>query len=540
MVIGTSGIVATSQPLASQAGAQVLARGGSAVDAAIAANAVLAVTEPMMNGIGGDLFAIYWEAKTGKLTAINASGPAPAKLTLQFLKEKGLNRMPDAGIHSVTVPGAVDGWDKMHRKFGKLPWGDLFQPAIHYSADGFPVTETIQNHWQDYRYQHPIRADVNAARVYLPEGIAPALGQVFKNPELAHAFQLIAREGPRTVYDGAIAKAMIATSQRLGGTMQLSDLAKFSSEWVTPISTTYRDWTVYEIPPNGQGIAALQMLNVLENFLVDDHQLLSTETFHTRIEAMKLAYADLGFIADQRVSKVPVEGMLSKAYAKQRAALLDPERARCNVEAGAPPTAANTVYLAVIDKEGNIASWIQSIASLWGSGVVVDGMGFALQNRGAYFDFDASHPNRLEPGKRPRHSIIPAFMEKGDIHLAFGIMGGSNQPMAHAQFVSNFVDYGLNIQAALEAPRFTKVYTGGCDVMVEGRVPASVREELTRKGHDLTVLGDYSTGMGRGQVVLRDSKAGVNYAASSPRGDGAAIPEPAPYKVPVKLKNRRQ
>ncbi len=540
MVIATSGIVATSQPLASQAGAQVLARGGNAVDAAIAANAVLGVTEPMMNGIGGDLFAIYWEAKTGKLTAINASGTAPAKLTLDFLKQKGNSRMPDAGIHSVTVPGAVDGWDKMHRKFGKLPWSELFQAAIHYSTDGFPVTESIHGHWQDSRMQPSIRADANARRVYLPGDAAPPVGEVFKNPELARAFRLIAKDGPRTVYEGEIAKAIVATSQRLGGTMQLSDLAKFSSEWVTPISTTYRDWTVYEMPPNGQGIAALQMLNVLENFRVDDHELLSAETFHTRIEAMKLAYADLGFVADQRFGKVPVEGMLSKTYAKQRAAMLDPERARCNVDAGDPPATSNTVYLAVIDKEGNIASWIQSIASVWGSGVVVDGMGFALQNRGSYFDFDANHPNRLEPGKRPRHSIIPAFMEKGDLHMGFGIMGGSNQPMAHAQFVSNFVDYGMNIQAALEAPRFTKVYTGGCDLMVEGRVPAAVREGLTQKGHDLTVLGDYATGMGRGQVVLRDAKAGVNYAASSPRGDGSAIPEPAPSILPAKSKNRRQ
>lgn len=541
MVISTSGIVATSQPLASQAGAQILARGGSAIDAAIAANSVLAVTEPMMNGIGGDMFALYWEAKTGKLTAINASGPAPSKISIDFLKQKGFTRMPDVGIHSVTVPGAVDGWDKMHRKFGRLPWSALFQSAIHYAAAGFPVTETIQDHWQQPAMQHSIRADANATRVYLPDGAAPSVGQVFRNPELAHAFQLIAKQGARTVYEGEIAKAILATSQRLGGTLQLSDLSRFTSEWVTPISTTYRDWTVYEIPPNGQGIAALQMLNVLESFPQDRHELLTTETFHTRIEAMKLAFADLGFIADQRFSKVPVEGMLSKPYAKTRAALLDPDHARCSVDAGSPPAAANTVYLAVVDKEGNIASWIQSIASLWGSGVVVDGMGFALQNRGGYFELDPNHPNRIEPGKRPRHSIIPAFMEKGDEHMAFGIMGGSNQPMAHAQFVSNFVDYGMNIQAALEAPRFTKVYTGGCDVMIEGRVPVAVREGLTRKGHDLTVLGDYATNMGRGQAILRNTKTRVNFAASSPRGDGAAIPEPYSYTVPaVRPKNRRQ
>jgi gamma-glutamyltranspeptidase / glutathione hydrolase len=533
MVITTSGIVATSQTLASQAGAQILARGGSAIDAAIAANAVLGVMEPMMDGMGGDLFAIHWNAKTGKFTGLNSSGPAPKGLSIEFLKEKGIYRIPDAGIHSVTVPGAVAGWAAMHKKFGKLPWRDLFQPAIYYAANGFPVTETIQAVWHDSRYQQTLLGDDSSKEVYLPGGNAPAVGELFRNPGLAHALQLVADQGPSAFYDGAIAQSILATSKRLGGSMQASDLSSFQPEWVTPISTTYRGWTIYELPPNGQGIAALQMLNVMENFPIRDHELLSVETYHTRIEAMKLAFADLGFVADPRVSKVPVDGMLAKDYATERSKLLNPERANCTVPAGAPKASSNTVYLSVVDSDGNIASWIQSVASAWGSGIVADRMGFILQNRGSYFEIDPSHPNALAPGKRPRHSIIPAFMEKDDIHIGFGIMGGSNQPMAHAQFVSNIVDYDMNIQAALDAPRFTKVYVGGCDILIEGRVPESVRQGLRDKGHELTVLGDYASNMGRGQAVLRNTKTNMNFGASTPRGDGAAVPQPDPYFPPA-------
>ncbi len=529
MVITPSGIVATSQTLASQAGAQILALGGSAIDAAIAANAVLAVMEPMMDGMGGDLFAIHWNAKTGKLTGLNSSGPAPKDLSIEFLKQQGVYRMPDTGIHSVTVPGAVAGWAAMHKKFGKLPWHDLFQPAIYYASKGFPVTETIQFLWHDSRYQQPLLIDDGGKKVYLPGGDAPALGELFRNPQLAQAFRLVAGEGAGAFYDGAIAQAILKTSKRLGGTMQASDLSSFQPEWVEPISSTYRGWTVYELPPNGQGIAALQMLNVMENFPLRDHDPLSVETLHTRIEAMKLAYADLGFVADPRASKVPVTGMLAKDYARERSKLLNAERANCSVPAGDPKGSSNTVYLSVIDKEGNIASWIQSVAGVWGSGIVVDGMGFILQNRGSYFEIDPAHPNALAPGKRPRHSIIPAFMEKDDVHIGFGIMGGSNQPMAHAQFVSNLVDYDMNIQGALDAPRFTKVYVGGCDILIEGRVPEAVRKGLQEKGHELTVLGDYASNMGRGQAVLRNTKTNMNFGASTPRGDGAAVPEPDPY-----------
>jgi gamma-glutamyltranspeptidase/glutathione hydrolase len=529
MVITQSGIVATSQTLASQAGAQILARGGSAVDAAIAANAVLSVTEPMMCGLGGDLFVMYWDAKAKKLTGLNASGWAPRNLTIEALAAKGHGLMPSSGIHSVTVPGAVDGWDKMHKRYGKLPWKDLFQPAMYYASNGFPVTETIQQHWQDSTYQRVLLDSENAKKTFLPNGSAPRLGEVFRNPDLAHAFELLARGGRQAFYGGSIGEAILSTSKKLGGTMELADFTEFSSEWVTPISTKYRHWTVYELPPNGQGIAALQMLNILEQTPAAGDPL-SAAAIHTRIEAMKLAYADLSHVADQRMAHVPVQGMIDKFYAKERADLIDPNRAQCNVTAGEPPRdSKNTVYLAVVDKEGNIASWIQSISNLWGSGIVVDGMGFALQNRGGNFDLDALLPNALAPHKRPRHTIIPAFMEHEYQRIAFGIMGGANQPMAHAQFVSNFVDYGLNLQAAMEAPRFTKAFIGGCDVLVEGRLTPEVLEALRGKGHIITELKEYATAVGRGQAILHEDKTGVNFGASSPQGDGAAIPQPDAY-----------
>lgn len=523
VVMTRTGIVSTSQTLASVAGAQILAKGGSAVDAAIAANAVLSVTEPMMNGIGGDLFAMYRDVKTGKLSGINASGWAPAKLTPQYLRDKGRSMVPVSGIDSVTIPGAVDGWGKMHKRFGRLPWKDLFQSAIYYAEQGFPVTETIQLQWAEPSYQSTLTDDA-AREVFLPGGKAPEQGQIFRNPGLGRAFRLIAEQGSRTVYEGAVAKRILATSNKHEGTMKAADLSEFQAEWVTPISTTYRDWTAYEMPPNGQGIAALQMLNVLEQLPVAKDPK-SAEALHTRIEAMKIAYADLLYVTDPRVAKVPVGSLLKKDYAAARAKLFNPNRAECRVAEGAPERTSNTVYLAVVDKDGNMASWIQSISGVWGSGVMVDGLGFVLQNRGANFDFDDDRANVLAGRKRPRHTIVPAFLEKGDQHIAYGIMGGLNQPMAHVQFVSNFVDYGMNLQAAMDAPRFTKQYIGGCDLLIEGRFSRDVLFELRRKGHILTEVGDYGMLMGRGEAILHNSSTGVNYGASSGRGDGAAIPE---------------
>jgi gamma-glutamyltranspeptidase/glutathione hydrolase len=528
MVVTRYGIVATSHVQASQAGAQILARGGSAADAAIAANAVLGVTEPMMNGIGGDLFALYWDAKTGKLYGLNASGWAPQGLTISHLKAIGATSMPQSGIDTVTVPGAVAGWNTLHERFGRLPWKDIFQTAIFYADEGYPVPELIHGYWEDS--VEDLLRDAESRRVFLHNDKPPALGEIFQNPDLAKALRLIAQQGANSFYRGEIAQAILRTSQTLGGTMSEADLAEFAPEWVEPISITYRDWTIYELPPNGQGMAALEMLNIMQASLASSEGPLSVTELHKKIEAMKLAYADLyRYNADPRSDKVPVKGLLSQSYAKERAKLINPNKAACDVAAGEPPS-SDTTYLSVVDREGNIVSLIQSNYAAFGSGITVRGMGFSLQNRGALFSLDPSYPNVLAPHKRPFHTIIPAFMERGNQHVGFGIMGGPNQPLAHAQFVSNVVDYGMNIQAALEAPRFTVSSRRGCNILIESRVKSETLQQLSGMGHQLEVRREYSSAMGRGQAVLHDSHSNVNYGASDARADGSAEPEPPPLK----------
>lgn len=540
MVISKYGIVATSQVQASQAGAEILSRGGSAADAAIAANAALGVMEPDMNGIGGDLFAIYWDAKTGKLYGLNASGWAPSGLTIEHLKSNGISQMPTTGIDTVTVPGAVDGWNKLHERFGRLPWKDLFAPAIFYAENGFPVQELIGMDWTGA--EPKLKNDPESRRVFLARDHAPKMGDLFRNPDLAKALRALAAGGPSVFYSGEIAKAILSTSSELGGTMTADDLKNFSAEWVEPISTTYRGWKVYELPPNGQGMAALEMLNIMEQFTPAKDGPLTTEEFHKRIEAMKLAYADLArYNADPKFAKVPVSGLLSKNYAKNRAQLIDLNKANCNVQAGRPPE-GDTTYLTTVDKEGNIVSLIQSNFSSFGSGITVRGMGFALQNRGALFMLDPSTPDALAPHKRPFHTIIPAFMEKGDDHIGFGIMGGANQPLAHAQFVSEVVDYGMNLQAAMEVPRFTvrSNFNIGCNILIEDRVPAEVRQQLTSMGHQLELRAHYSMYMGRGQAIDHNTATGMNYAASDARSDGSAEPELPPALWPSGSHNNTQ
>ncbi|MBV6432221.1 MAG: Glutathione hydrolase-like YwrD proenzyme [Bryobacteraceae bacterium] len=529
MVISRQGIAATSQTLASQAGAQILARGGTAMDAAIAANAVLTVVEPMSCGMGGDLFALYYEAKSGKLSGINASGPSAAAMTIARLKELGHYSMPQEGIHSVTVPGCVDGWRKLHQRFGKLPWKEVFRPARYYAREGFPLTEIIQGHWREAAAK--LNASEYSRSVFLRDGTAPPVGAIVRNPDLAKALDAVAEQGADAFYKGPVARAILATSSKLGGLLEASDLEGFAAEWVEPLSINYRGWTVYELPPNSQGLAALEMLNIFQELPLAQEPGGSAQVLHYQIEAQKLAYQDLRrYVADPKFFQAPVDGLLSRGYARERAKLIDPDKARCDFEPGQPlPSAGDTIYLAAVDAEGNIASLIQSLYQSFGSGVAVEGYGFHLQNRGALFEFDESHPNALAPKKRPFHTIIPAFMEKDSLRMGFGIMGGLNQAQAHAQFVSNVVDFGMNIQAALEAPRFTKLNFSGCDVMVEGRIPPTVREALAAKGHQVEMLGDFSSWMGGGQVAMRDEAAGVNFAASSPRKDGAAVPQPDPY-----------
>jgi len=515
MAITPNGIAATSFTLASQAGAHILAKGGSAVDAAIAANAVLSVTEPMMNGIGGDMFAIYWDAKTGKLTGINSSGWAPQALTPEHLRAKGITSMPRHGIDSVTVPGAAAGWAAMHKRFGRLPWKELFEPAIYYAEHGYAVPEIIHDYWENQSFTD------EGKRVFLPNGHAPALGEIFRNPDYAKAPRLLADQGAGAVYRGDIGKAIVATSNELGGTMTLDDLSQFSPEWVDPISTDYRGWRVYELPPNGQGMAALSMLNIMEQYQPAADGPQGTTELHKKIEAMQLAYADLKrYLADPRLAKVPTQGLISKEYAAQRAKIIDPKKARCDYGPGMPP-GSDTTYLTTVDRDGNIVSWINSNYSEFGSGVVVKGMGFPLQNRGALFVLEPGHPNILAGHKRPFHTIIPAFMEKGDQHIGFGIMGGYNQPLAHAQFVSNLVDYGMNIQGALSAPRFT-VGRDFCHILIESRVKPEVIDQLRAMGHNLEIRKEYSAAMGRGQAILHDSTKKMNFGASDPRADGSA------------------
>ena len=511
MVISRHGIAATSQVFASQSAAQILARGGSAIDAAIAANAALAVLEPMQCGLGGDLFVLHHEAATGNLTGLNASGPAPRALSPAFLRTKGFDTMPSEGIHSVTIPGAVRGWSELHARSGTLPWKSLFDDAIAFAEDGFPVHFGVAELWNEPALLHRIPA------VLLPDGRPPREGEIFRNPQLAQAFRLIAAHGPDAFYRGDIAAAILAASQSHGGTMTAEDLASFTPEWVEPISIDYRGWRIFELPPNGQGMAALEMLNIMEATPA------GLPEMHRRIEAMKLAYADLyRYNADPRHHSVPVATLLSKDYARERARLIDSARAN-SLAAHGKAVGADTTYLTVVDRAGNIASWIQSIYAEFASGITV--CGFLLQNRGGGFTLDPAHPNVLAGGKRPFHTIIPGFMQRGDQHIGFGIMGGPNQPMAHAQFVSNFVDYGMNLQAAMEAPRFTKRTPSGNDVWIESRVPVDVLDELAVRGHEISVRRSYTQEMGRGQAILHDAATGINYAASDPRADGAAIPE---------------
>jgi gamma-glutamyltranspeptidase/glutathione hydrolase len=529
MVISRYGIVASESPLASQAGAHILEKGGNAVDAAIATNAMMGVVEPMMNGIGGDLFAIVYDAKANKLYGLNASGWAPKGLTIEFLQKQGLKEMPRSGVHTIDVPGAVDGWQKLADKFGRKKLAEDLAPAVRTAREGFPVTELVAAYWS--QNLDKLRENEEATRVYLPKDHAPKTGEIYSNADLAGSLEAIASGGRDAFYKGEIGKKLLVGIKKHGGTMIEEDLAKFSGEWVDPISTTYRDWTVYELPPNGSGMAALMMLNIMENFPLGQkgYEFGSTKALQIEIEAKKLAYLDLQkYIGDPRGQKLQMATLLSKEWAAKRAKLIDPDHANCNPTAGEMEGGSDTTYLSVVDRDGNMVSLIQSNYSLFGSGIVAPGTGFVLHNRGALFVMDPNSPNALAGRKRPLHTIIPGFAQKGDLRLAFGIMGGWNQSQAHAQYIANLTDYKMNIQAAVEAPRFTKLSFSGCDVMIENRISQKTRDELTARGHQIEVLPAFADNMGGGQAVLRDFAVGVNYGASDPRKDGEAIPEQPP------------
>jgi gamma-glutamyltranspeptidase/glutathione hydrolase len=526
LVASTAGVVASESVLASQIGARVLEQGGHAVDAAIAANAVLGLVAPMNDGIGGDLFAIIYDADAGRLHGLNASGWAPAALEPARLRGLGIGQMPQQGIHSVTVPGAVAGWQAMAQRFGRQPLSRLLAPAIAYAEQGVPIEEVVHAYWT--ASESVLRQDAAAAAIYLPGGRAPAVGELFRNPQLAWSYRQLAAGGRDAFYRGAVAQRILATSAAHGGSLAPADLAEFEPEWVEPISTSYRGWTVSELPPNGQGIAALQMLNVMARYPMRQWGHNSARALHTMIEAKKLAYADLlGHVGDLRFSRVPVQGLLSAEYAAERARLIAEGTAMSLAAPGLPPgTDHGTTYLAVADGAGNLVSLIQSNFNAvgFGSGIAVAGAGFVLQNRGGLFTLETGHPNVLAGRKRSLHTIIPGFLQAPGLRVAFGIMGGWNQAQAHAQFVANIVDFDLNLQAALDAPRFSKDTFDGRDVSLEARIAPDVRQQLAAWGHEIVLRGDFSSiRMGCGQAVAHDLRRGIFLAASDPRKDGAAI-----------------
>jgi len=533
VVASRQGVVASSQPLAAAAGVQILERGGNAVDAAIAANATTGVMEPTGSGIGGDLFALVYVAKEDKLYGLNSSGWSSKDMTVELVRSKvATDKMPQRGPFTVTVPGVVAGWDALQKRFGVLPLATSLAPAIFHAEQGFPVMEITAGLWarsEKFLGEHP-----NSRATFLVDGRAPVAGQIFRNPDLARSLRRIAEQGRDGYYKGATAQAIADIVREQGGAMTLDDLAAFQPEWVQPIQTTYRGWTVSEIPPNSQGIAALEMLNILERYPLGEWGFHSTRTLHAMIEAKKLAYADLlRYVGDPRFGRIPVADLLGKEGAAKRAARIDPQAAACKVEptrlASVTDAKGNdTIYLTVVDRDGNIVSLIQSNYSGFGSGLVPKDKGFMLHNRGALFTLEPGLPNTLAPRKRPLHTIIPGFLQKGDVKIGFGIMGGWNQAQAHAQFVVDVADYGMSIQQALEAGRFTKGTFEGCDVEIESSVPEQVRNQLTALGHKLEVRPPRTHYFGYGQAVLYDVRSGVKFGASDPRHDGEAIPVPAP------------
>ena len=530
VVYARHGMVAAAHPLAAQIGVDVLKRGGSAVDAAIAMNAALGFLEPISCGIGGDLFALVWDAKTGRLYGLNGSGRAPRALTADKVRADPDGTIPPYTPWAWTVPGAVDAWFELHGRFGRLPMAELLAPAARAAREGEPVPQVIAGYWAGGA--RLFKDKPGFARTFLIDGRAPREGEVFKNPALARAYETIGREGREAFYRGAIARDLLAFSRANGGFFSEEDLASHRSEWVEPISTDYRGVTVVELPPNGQGIAALEMLNILETFDLKAMGRDSAPFWHTMVEAKKVAFEDRArFIADPAFAKVPVEALLSKAYARERATLVDPARSADRIDAGRPALAGgDTTYLAVADGEGNMVSLIQSNYTGFGSGYVVDAWGFGIQDRGALFDLKPGLPNSLQPGKRPFHTIIPAFLMKdGRPWIAFGLMGGDMQPQGHAQVVVNLVDFGMNVQEAGDAPRFyhtgsseptgTAMTTGGV-LHLESGVPADVRRDLVRMGHRVSdIVGQY----GGYQAVARDPVTGVLSGASESRKDGCAL-----------------
>jgi len=536
-VIAANGMVATSQPLASQIGLQVLKDGGNAIDAAIAANAALGLMEPTGNGIGGDLFAIVWHAKSQKLYGLNASGRSPKALTLTKLQQElsTLKRdtIPPYGMLPISVPGTVDGWFELHNKFGKLPMQKILQPAIDYANNGFPVSELISYYWQ--KSVPRLAPQVGSFKTtFTVNGKAPRKGQIFKNPELASTLSQIATDGRDAFYKGDIAKKIDTFMKANGGYIRYNDLAEHISTWVEPVSVNYRGYDVFELPPNGQGIAALQILNILEQYDLSKMGFLSEQSLHIMTEAKKLVFEDRAkYYADMDYFNVPLRGLLDKNYAIERNKLIG-ERAAKRVDAGNPAMyQGDTIYLTTADKDGNMVSLIQSNYRGMGSGVVVPGLGFVFQDRGQLFSMDENHANVYAPNKRPFHTIIPAFiMKDGKPFISFGLMGGAMQPQGHAQIVTNIIDFGMNLQEAGDATRWQhfgstepteaqgKTLVGGGVLALESDVPYQTIRALMARGHKIQFdMGGY----GGYQAIMYDAKEQVYYGASESRKDGQAL-----------------
>ena len=527
-VIAPHGMAATSQPLATQVALDILKAGGSAVDAAIAANAALGLMEPTGNGIGGDLFAIVWDAKKRELVGLNASGRAPAAMTLDYFRERGIETIPKFGPLPVSVPGTVDGWFELHGRYGRLAMTDVLAPAIRYAREGFPVSEVIAYYFQ--RNRDRIGHYPGFAETFMPDGDVPQKGEVFRNPRLANTYEAIAEKGRDEFYKGDIARSIDAYMAEQGGLLAYEDLATHRSEWVTPVSTNYRGWDVYELPPNGQGIAALQILNILEGYDLAAMGFGSAEYIHTLVEAKKLAFEDRAkYYVDMDFADVPVDWLISKDYAAERRKLIG-EQASTSLPAGTRELEeGDTIYLTVADADGNMVSLIQSNYRGMGSGMTPGDLGFVLQNRAELFALDENHANVVEPGKRPFHTIIPAFvMQDGEPLMSFGLMGGSMQPQGHAQIIVNMLDFGMNLQEAGDAARVnhrgssqptgTRMTDGGV-VHLESGFSAEARTELERRGH---TLGASDGSFGGYQAIMFDKEQGVYYGASEVRKDGQA------------------
>ena len=528
-VIAAHGMAATSQPLATQVALDILQQGGNAIDAAIAANAMLGLVEPTGNGIGGDLFAIVWDAESRKLYGLNASGRSPYSLTLEWFQQQGLVSIPSHGPLPVTVPGAVDGWFELHERFGKLPMQQVLAPAIQYAQEGFPVSELIAYYWQ--RSVPTLEVWAGFKEVYMPGGKAPQKGEIFRNPALARTLQAIADGGRDAFYKGDIARTIDAFMQREGGFLSYRDLAEHTSTWVEPVSTNYRGYEVWELPPNGQGIAALQILNLLEHYDLSKMGFGSADYVHLFVEAKKLVFEDRArWYADPDFNDIPVAELISKEYAARRRELIDLDRAADTFEAGNPALEeGDTIYLTVADADRNMISLIQSNYRGMGTGLSPDGLGFILQDRGELFTLEEGQFNTYEPHKRPFHTIIPAFVTKdGEPHMSFGVMGGATQPQAHAQIIINMVDFGMNLQEAGDAPRILhqgssqptgETMLDGGTVVLETGFPYEAIRDLVGRGHavgwDVGPYGGY-------QAILLDGNEGVYFGASESRKDGQA------------------